>query len=97
VRDNPEDYNCKKCKNSFYCDEKAEWPKSKGAASFDLIEIERGGYIIKSQTCLIPQITHRTNYLFKLHNHYHNGLPLLSGGLYDQPALYLEAMEIIER
>jgi hypothetical protein len=105
VRDNPKTFNCKTCGNEYHCnqtgdqtgDQTGEWPKSIGAASYNIITIDRDGYQLESKTCLIPQITQRTNYLFKLHKHYSNSILLIAGGLYDQPNLYLDAMEIIDR
>ncbi len=37
-----------------------------------------------------------SNQLLKLYGHYKNQLLPFAGGLYDQPATYTEAMEIID-
>lgn len=47
-------------------------------------------------TCPMPQITDQSLELIKLHNHYRQGVLPWSGGLYEQPKGYLDAMEIIE-
>ncbi len=96
MRDNSENFNCKCCKYDHHCDALCEWPESIGAAGWPIIEVRRNGFEYKSTTCLLPQITDKTNRFFKLYKHYQNGVLLFDGGLYDQPAAYLEAMEIID-
>lgn len=51
---------------------------------------------LESRTCLLPMITPLSHQLMRLYNHYKNQLLPLAGGLYDQPAVYTEAMEIID-
>ncbi len=53
--------------------------------------------VIESNICLLPMVTAQTRRLLKLHQHYSNGLMLVSGGVIDQPNFYLQAMEIIDR
>lgn len=54
------------------------------------------GVTIESDVCFKPQITADTYRITKLYNHYKNGVLLYGGGLLEQPAAYLEAMELIE-
>ena len=96
VRDNPKDFNCQECKLEHFCDKECEWPGSIGDAGYALIEVKRNGYHFESSTCLLPQLTERTRNFFKLHRHYQQGNLLVEGGLYDQPNVYLVAMEIID-
>jgi len=95
VRDNADKFNCKKCTFGHHCDDDMLWPESIGPSTNTLIEIQRDGFELKSKTCLLPKITDRTNNFFKLYKHYSKGVLLVAGGLYDQPAIYIEAMDII--
>lgn len=67
-------------------------PGSRGAASYDLHEVKG---VIKSKTCLLPMVTDLSRDLLVLGRHYHSGKLAFSGGLLEQPNLYLEAMELI--
>ena len=71
-------------------------PGSNGAASYSIIDVKRNGFEFENRTCLLPQITERTNYFFKLYKHYQHGNLLIEGGLLDQPNVYLSAMELID-
>lgn len=51
---------------------------------------------LESRTCLLPMITPLSHQLMRLYRHYKNHMLPFAGGLYDQPALYTEAMEIID-
>lgn len=51
---------------------------------------------LESRTCLLPMIAPQSHQLMRLYNHYKNHLLPFAGGLYDQPAIYTEAMEIID-
>ena len=97
MQENPERFNCKNCQLNHHCDTTLQWPESNGPAGYDIIEVQRAGFEFKSKTCLLPQITERTNYFFRLHKHYQNGVMPFSGGLLDQPAVFIEAMDIIDR
>jgi len=52
--------------------------------------------VIDSNVCLKPMITSASAFYLRLHAHYKNGLLPYSGGLLDQPAVFIEIMEIIE-
>ena len=52
--------------------------------------------VIESTTCLLPMITERSMSFLRLYRHYKNGWLPYTGGLLDQPNIYLEAMEIID-
>jgi len=60
-------------------------------------EVNYGDFIvIESKTCLKPMVEPWASSLLRLHSHYRNSVLPFSGGLYDQPNYYLEAMEIID-
>lgn len=52
--------------------------------------------VITSNVCLLPMITEKTREAMRLHIHYKNNILPCAGGLYDQPAWYIEAMELLE-
>lgn len=52
--------------------------------------------VIESDICLKPMVTERSANLLRLHGHYKAGHLFQSGGISDQPNLYLEAMAEIE-
>lgn len=96
VSQNPKDFNCDNCKNSYHCTENKNdplWPKSKGEAEFELLEIAG---VIDSKVCLKPLITTASYFYLRMYGHYKNGLLPYSGGLLDQPAVFAQAMETIE-
>lgn len=95
MRDNAADFDCKKCVHNHHCDEDGAWPKSNGPSPFPIIELDRNGYHLESRVCLLSLLTDRTKEFFKLHKHYQQGHLLQPGGLYEQPNVYLRAMEII--
>lgn len=74
-------------------------PGSIGAAPFPIwiIDDPDGGPepLIESATCLLPTIDRGIFYLFQLYRHYQNGVLYQAGGLQNQPAKYLELMEMI--
>lgn len=90
---NPSDFNCNKCKRHHHCDVDGEWPDSQGASIINICSIEG---VIESKVCLLPLITDRSRLFLNLHKHYKNNYLPFSGGLMDQPQLFLEAMEILE-
>jgi len=51
--------------------------------------------VIDSNVCLKPLITQQSIFLLRLHKHYENGMLPYSGGLLDQSAVFIEAMEVI--
>lgn len=87
----PKEFDCSKCPH-HYCDEAGEIEGSQGPAPFPKWEFN--GEELK--TCLLPMITPMSRELLKLHMHYRAGYLPLSGGILDQPAGFLRAMEIIE-
>ncbi len=52
--------------------------------------------VIESYTCFLPMITPQSNELLRLFGHYRKGNLAFSGGLLDQPAAYIEAMELLD-
>ena len=69
-------------------------PGSKGPAKYPKWDIP--GVLVDSRICPLPMITGETRSMLKLHAHYKNGILPISGGILDQPAAYVEAMNIIE-
>lgn len=53
--------------------------------------------MIESNVCLLPMITADSHRFLRLHAHYKNGFLPHAGGICDQPNLYIEAMEFLER
>lgn len=51
---------------------------------------------LESRTCLLPMITGASHEFMRLYTHYKNNVLPYAGGLYDQPAVWREAMEIID-
>lgn len=91
-----ERFNCAKCPwganaRGKHCDES-------NPADFAKFVIEIGGRpFMASTSCFLPKITPASRALLRLHMHYRNGLLAQAGGISDQPALYVEAMELLER
>ena len=80
-------YNCQRCRFNRHCDDS-------NPAPLKMFVVEAIG--LESDTCLLPMITPLSHQLMRLYGHYKNQLLPFAGGLYDQPALYTEAMEIID-
>lgn len=65
----------------------------------EILEIEG---VIDSRVCFKPMLTQETSQLIKLFDHYKQGrypfggVPYYGPGLYEQPARYVRAMEIID-
>lgn len=84
---NADYFNCKKCSRKN-CDEARAQPLAD--------EIIIAGETIKSHVCFRPMISAESYYWLSLHKHYQKGLLFCAGGLADQPAVYADAMELIE-
>lgn len=50
---------------------------------------------LRSKKCLRWMVTEKASYLLHLYEHYEKGFLLYAGGIYDQPAIYSQAMQII--
>lgn len=74
-------FNCDTCR----CD--------KNFQSSNLWEIPG---VIKTQKCLRKMITQESADFYSLYKHYQNGVMPYSGGLFEQPNAYLEAMDLID-
>ena len=94
VATNSKEFNCNACTWGKSCN---LYPDSNGPASYPKFGIEKGGVRIESNICFLELITSDTRAYMKLYRHYNKSILPLSGGLLDQPAVYLNAMEIIER
>jgi len=95
VYKNSKDFNCASCGHK-HCDQDKQLSGSKGPAGFFKWEVQRGGQtVIESKVCLLPMITQRSHGLMKLYKQYLLGHYPYSGGLYEQPNAYLQAIEII--
>lgn len=81
-----ENFNCQQCRHNRHCD-------ASNPAPFPMFVIAAIG--MQSNTCPLPMITPMSHQLMHLFDHYHHRLLPFAGGLYDQPVLYIEAMEII--
>ncbi|MFP4560983.1 MAG: hypothetical protein ACLFQ3_06625 [Thiohalorhabdus sp.] len=90
-------FDCENCIWGRHCDEEGELEGSRGPAPFVKWEIEHGGaQILASRTCPKPMVTEQSTGYLRLYNHYERSVLPYSGGLLQQPAAYLEAMEVIE-
>jgi len=78
---------------NHHCDEDKAWSGSIGPASIEIHEIPG---VLKSKTCLLPMVTDFSVELNQLYKHYKNQILPLSGGLFDQPKAYSQAMSILE-
>jgi len=59
-------------------------------------EVKNNGQVImESSICLLPMLTDQSRYLRWLHQNYQQGHYPFSGGLLEQPNLYLQAMRIL--
>lgn len=83
-RDN---FNCQRCRHNRHCDDS-------NPAPFPMFVVAEIG--LESRTCPLPMITPLSHQMLRLYSHYKNQLLPFGGGLYDQPALYTEAMELID-
>jgi len=96
VNRNQKDFNCNHCVNEYHCTETVgdeNWPLSRGVAPIKFASIPG---VIDSNVCLKPMITQASMFYLRMHSHYKNGVLPYSGGLLDQPAVYLQAMELID-
>lgn len=55
-----------------------------------------GQTVVESRTCLLPMIRPEIRALLQFYPWYKSGTLPYAGGLLDQPAVYLEAMRLIE-
>lgn len=92
VARNPQQFDCATCA-ARHCDDAGEMPGSIGPAPLARYEIPG---VISSRTCLLPMVTPKSRECLRLYDHYKNGLLIESGGLYDQPNAYIEAMGLID-
>lgn len=88
----PRQFDCKTCA-ARHCDEHGELPGSIGPAPMPRYEIDG---VIQSNTCFLPMVSQFSRECLRLYGHYKNGLLIESGGLYDQPNVYIEAMGLID-
>ena len=96
VSSNSNNFDCQKCKYDHYCgDDKKSFPQSVGVAKYAVVEIKRAGLVFELESCPLPMITARSRYFFQLFRDYKRGNLLKSGGVYDQPNVYMQAMRIL--
>lgn len=81
-------FNCKTCRWGRHCDD-SNPAKLQGWFSIP--------GVLESRTCFLPMITADSNRMLRLHWHYRKGFLPYRGGIADQPNLYIEAMEILEK
>lgn len=87
-----EHFDCARCRNSHHCDDDYRWPGSRGPAGFPVFAIPG---VIESHTCLLPLVEAQSWAWIRMYKHYKAGYLVAGGGLLDQSAAYLEAMEVI--
>jgi len=81
-------FNCQHCGFNRHCDDS-------NPAPFPMFAIREIG--LESRTCLLPMVTGFSRQMLRLYGHYKHHLLPYAGGLYDQPNLYIEAMDVIEQ
>lgn len=55
-----------------------------------------GGYDLEQNVCFKPMITDASREYIRRYNHYKNNILMYGNGTEDQPAKYLDAIELIE-
>lgn len=92
VAKHADSFNCDTCPH-HNCDSDGSRPGSRGPGVPGQWEV-RG--VIRSNTCLLPMITAFSHECLRLYRHYKNGVLMHTGGLYDQPRVYIQAMGVID-
>lgn len=85
-------FDCQTCR-ARHCDHDGELTNSIGPAAFDLYEIPG---VVRSRVCLLPMVTDWSREMLRLYGHFKNSVFPFSGGVYEQPRRYMQAMEIID-
>ncbi|WP_144395668.1 hypothetical protein [Pleionea sediminis] len=86
---NKESFNCETCQWGRHCDDR-------NPAPIEQWIVKRAGKIVvESTTCLLPMVSNRSVQFLNLFNHYKHHHLLISGGIAEQPNVYLTAMQII--
>jgi len=80
-----------------FCDIDKQWPGSVGPAPIPKFSVtHRGQELLENpHVCPVPLISPLSYKLLSLYKHYDKQLLPFSGGVLDQPNIYIEAMEII--
>jgi hypothetical protein len=71
-----------------------EWPGSVGPAPFNKWGVK--GIDEEFNICLLPMISRKSREMLSLYGHYKNGYLPYPGGMWNQPAFYIKAMQIID-
>lgn len=85
-------FDCQRCRFGYHCDDTGEWPLSRGAAPNVILEIPD---VVESRTCLLPMVGEAERAWLRGYTHYQAGYLPSAGGINDQPAAFVEAMELI--
>ncbi len=95
-------FNCRKCRLGHHCDDDFRWTswddnkkqliRSRGPAPQARFVIKD---VIESRTCLLPMVTPQNRALLRLYGHFKNHLLPFPGSVMDQPAVVMEALELI--
>jgi hypothetical protein len=86
-------FDCNNCPWGRHCDSDYQWPGSVGPFDYDKWEVKGVGYF---RTCLLPMVTRKSSEMIRAHTHYEKGFLPRAGGILDQPALFGEAMRVID-
>lgn len=93
VKANPKDHDCKSCTHRHCTPAPSEdWPQSRGPASYPMFELPGFG---EFRTCLKPMVTDKSKLLMRLYEDYRAGHLPRTGGMLDQPAAFVRAVEIL--
>ncbi len=88
-----ERFHCRKCRVGHWCDADFRWPGSRGPAPHPLFIIPD---VVDARTCLLPMMTDLSREMLRWRALYHDGFLPMPGGAQDQPAVFLDALNIID-
>ena len=92
VAKHADSFNCEICAH-HNCDSDGSRLGSRGPGLPGQWEVKG---VIRTSTCLLPMITAFSYECLRLYRHYKNGVMMRSGGLYEQPRAYTQAMGVID-
>lgn len=91
VGTNATSFNCETCSHKN-CDFDGSRTGSNGPGLPGQWEVKG---VIRSRVCLLPIITELSREFLRLYSHYKKSVLMHSGGLYNQPHIYTQAMGVI--
>lgn len=80
-------FDCQHCIWGRHCDDSNPAPFEKWAIPG----------VIESRTCLLPMVTPFSDLMMSLYSHYQHRLLPLTGGILEQPNIYMQAMQVLDQ